>query len=283
MPDFSLIQLSGREGIRFEKEVISVPKWAFKPDEWSRAFLRGLEGFAPSWKNGGNPLIWEIGVGTGVNILVLQKSFQNAKWYFSDFDPRCVPLALKNLSRCGVEKNLYPLKGSWDLITPPQKSGLQTPNAGVIFGCLPQVPVHTDLSTGDRMSHYYDPDRYPEAHLNALGLGLVETLLTRVRKVFNPGVRVILNLAGRPGRKCLVNLFRETGYEPDVVHSAKIEQHAGTSLASLAKLEENGHDDFEFFEDTYCLQTIDAREAESLRLRERKVYHKIYVIAGTLK
>lgn len=288
VPSFSIAELlpSGKREVdhRLGPNIpIKVPKWAFKPDDWNRALLDGFDRLVYDWNWDGLG-VWEVGVGTGVNLVVLRHMLRvnSIKWYFSDYDARCVPLAMENLlCYCGDRRGLYPLKGSWDLVTPP-KGGLKAPKVDVVFGCLPQVPLHTDLSVGDKRAHYYNPKRYPKAHQNALGLGLVETLLVRARDVLNPGGKVILNLAGRPGRKRLLSLFRETGYNPHMVESAKIEQHAGTSLASLAALEKNGHDDFEFFTDFSCEEPIDARGAEALRVAGEDVYHKIYVIAGTL-
>lgn len=261
---------------------LKIPKWAFKPDQWSVAFLRGLTKIVRSWKS---KSVWEVGVGTGVNLVTLHDQVLNAEWYFSDYDSRCVPLAMENIFRVSPKcKNLNPLEGSWDLLTPPTKGGLKAPKVDIIFGCLPQVPMQLDSSLGDdRLAHYYDPKRYPRAHLNALGLGLVETLLVRARKVLTPKGSVVLNLGGRPGRKRLLELFREAGYTPHVVHSETIEQHAGTSLASLAELEKNGHGDFEFFVDAHCKKPINAKVAEKRRVKGKRIYHKIYVIAGTLK
>ncbi|MDO8620589.1 MAG: hypothetical protein Q7R64_04560 [bacterium] len=272
-----------KDPYRFFRSTIKVPSWAFKPDDWTNEFLVGLAELSTGWRG---KRVWEIGVGTGINLVMLSTA-KNVEWYFSDFDERCVPLALENIRRFTRNnrqlcKKLHPLFGVWDIFTPLQESGVEVPKVDVVYGCLPQVPAHIDLSVGDRIAHYYDPERYPEAHLHALGLGLVETLLTRAREVLNPKGSVVLNLAGRPGRKRLLSLFRKAGYEPHVVHSASIAQHQGTSLASLAELEKNGHDDFEFFNGFDCQELIDAREAEARRLRGESIYHNIYVIVGTL-
>ncbi len=259
---------------------ISVPNWAFIPDHWNVAFLRGLSKLTESWKG---LCVWEIGVGTGTNLIALSDTTSNVTWYFSDYDRRCVPLALRNLKLFGCDcQKLNPLHGSWDLVTPPHGSNLQAPKVNVVFGCLPQVPTRIDLSVGDRRSQYYDPTRYPRAHQNALGLGLNETLLIRARKVLEPGGQVVLNLSGRPGLRRLRALYRETGYAPRLIHRETIPQHAGTSLASLAELEERGHRHFEFYADTECRKPISAGEAEIRRLAGEEVFHNIYVMAGTL-
>lgn len=258
---------------------IHVPPWAFKPDQWSMAFLRGLTKLASSWRN---LRVWEVGVGTGVNLMVLRNQSPSTRWYFSDYDTRCVSLTMENLLRSGAgHKGLHPLKGAWDLVTSPQGNGQSVPRVNVIFGCLPQVPSELDPSVIDWTSHYYDPSRYREAHHNALGLGLNETLLVRARKVFAPGGSIVLNLSGRPGLGRLRSIFKEVGYQPAVIHSETIPQHADTSLASLAALEKCGQSNFEFFADADCKMPVNAREAETRRVSGQEVFHKIYVIAGT--
>lgn len=286
---------------------LKVPEWAFEPDQWSEVFWDSLIPLALNWKN---KRIWEVGVGTGINLMMLRKLVE-ATWYFSDYDARCVPLAIENLNRGANAVDIYkrvasrgehnynpksweqlhlrpdlgelcPLTGSWDLVSPPKQGGDTVPTVDIIFGCLPQVPAEIDLGLGDRIAHYYDPNRYPKAHFNALGLGLVETLLVEAKSVLAPKGEVILNLSGRPGLKRLRSLFRKTGYNPEVIEREVIEQHVGTSLASLATLEENGHEDFEFFYDSDCRIPLDAREAELRRLAGEEVYHYIYVMKGTL-
>ncbi|MEO8637818.1 MAG: hypothetical protein ABI430_02875 [Candidatus Taylorbacteria bacterium] len=281
MPDFLISKILNDSIGNLDTNVtIRVPEWAFKPDHWSVAFLRGLSKLTYSWKN---KCVWEVGVGTGINLVVLRNQALSSNWYFSDYDARFVPLAMRNLlSSNGKRDGLHPLYGSWDLVTPPSRGGLKPPRVDIIFGCLPQVPSEIDLSIGDRLAHYYDPAHYPSAHLNALGLGLVETLLIKARDVLAPGGKVVLNLGGRPGLKSLRSLFSGLGYKPTLVHKETIPQHSGTSLASLVALEGNGHCDFEFFSDCKGSKLINARKAEKLRVERATVYHNIYVMAGTL-
>ncbi len=255
---------------------VAIPDWAFVPDEWSTAFLRGLLALAPSWEG---KRIWEVGVGTGINLLVLHPRVRGAPvWYFSDFDERCVPLAVENLSRRNREQ-LFPLHGKWDLLTP---NGGESPDADIIFACIPQVPMEMGLEVGDALAHYYCPERYPNSHLHPCGLGLVEALLQQARGVLSRRGEVVLNLGGRPGLRRLRSMFADNGYRPRVVHEEVIPQHAGTSLKALAALEGNGHEDFEFFVEPDGTSPICAYTAEARRVTDLPVYHKIYVIAGTM-
>lgn len=255
---------------------ISIPEWAFRPDQWSAAFLRGLRRCAKDWRG---RRLWEVGVGTGLSLILLGKWVEDALWYYSDFDERCVPLARQNLETAVGGLAAYPLEGAWDLLTPPD--GRIAPEVDVIFGCLPQVPVVHNGFAPDWIAHYYDPVRYPKAQFHALGLGLIETLLTQAREILMPSGSVVLNLSGRPGLKRLKTLFRFCGYEAAVIYEEMIPQHRGTSLASLAALEGAGHPDFEFFADLQGQVAISARQAEERRGRS-PIFHKIYVMQGRL-
>ena len=259
---------------------MQVPDWVFKPDQWSSAFLRGLRRVA---KDLSHLRLWEIGVGSGVNLILLRKWVESGTWYYSDYDSRCVPLATANLESARVDLSQYrPLPGKWDLTTPPADNGYSAPVADVVFGCLPQVPTEMDLSSGDRIAHYYNPFCYPGSKLHAVGLGLNEALLAQAQNVLTPGGVAILNLGGRPGLLRLKEMFRCSGYQPKVIYEEMIPQHKETSLASFADLEAAGQRDFEFFADTNGFVRINARKAEDRRVSELPVFHKIYVIAGTL-
>ena len=254
---------------------LRIPFWAFKPDHWSLAFLRGLEKVSQNWEE---KRVWEIGVGTGINLLVLRQITSKVEWYFSDYDERAVPLAIHNLG--ADRRGFNPLRGSWDLVSAPKDTSV--PKVNAIFACIPQVPSKIDLSLEDRLAHYYDPTHYPEADLNTIGLGLCQTLLVKAKDALMPGGQVTLNLGGRPGLPRLKSLFKDAGYWPNIVWSETIPQHSETSLATLAALEDSGHDAFEFFTDRKGEMRINASEAEKLRLQKKEVYHNIYVIEGMM-
>jgi methylase of polypeptide subunit release factors len=252
---------------------ISVPDWAFKPDHWNVAFLRGLQKLAPEWAS---HRIWEVGVGTGVNLISLRGSASKATWYFSDYNPRCVELASNNLAAAGITGKHIALKGSTDLLRVPTGS---PPRVDIVFGCLPQVPISMDLQKGDRVAHYYDPGKYPCSKRHACGLGLNETLLKQAKDVLPDNGRIVLNLSGRPGKPRLEAMFRENGYEPRIVHTMTVPQHQETSLETLAQQESHGEIAFEFFADPDG-EAIPASAAERRRVRRERVFHKIYVIEG---
>ena len=266
------LELCGEEGLEIE-----IPEWAFRPDHWNAAFLRGLRKLAPSWRDA---RLWEVGVGTGINLIALGPRVMPSAWYISDFDPRCVGLAMRNVACLSTAVCPVPLEGSWDLVTSVHGEG--APCVDVIYGCLPQVPEHNlNLSFGDRRAHYYDPERYPQSRLHACGLGLNEALLQQARSVLSGNGQVVLNLSGRPSHTLLRRMFESCGYRATIIHEEIVPQHAGTSLATLADHEAFGHPAFEFFSDALHCNGVNATEAERRRLAGLPVFHKIYVMVGS--
>lgn len=252
---------------------IEVPEWAFTPDPWNIAFLRGLLTAAPTLIN---DTVWEIGVGTGLVQLFL------AHWgvrqsVFSDYDPRCVPLARENLASAGLHHNgLVPLDGAWDLVDRIDELQ-ERPSVSAVVACIPQLP-----SVGPA-KHHYDPARYPEATLHNIGLGLNEALLRRACKAFPRGTRIILNLAGRPGIKRILQMFQECGYRPHILHEDLVPQHLGPSLDAFLAAEEVGHGPFKFFRTRNFDQSAISAGQGAAHLRAGgKLFHTIYVIEGTI-
>ncbi|MBI4235149.1 hypothetical protein HY604_02520 [Candidatus Peregrinibacteria bacterium] len=258
---------------------IEIPPYAFKPDQWSRAFLRGLAKLDVSGKK-----CLEIGVGTGINVIyLLAKSPDSIA--ISDKEGRCVPLACRNIRRhCRESQNLakvLPYGGSLDLASwlPFAEDG----NFDIIYGCLPQVilPKDKQIYEGDALAHYYERERYA-SDLGIYGLALNDILLQQVRPHLKPGGSVVLNLGGRPGQKTLEELFRKNGLRPSILHQEIIAQHAETSLSSLATLEVASGRQFEFFADQEAKQPLNAEQAETRRQNRLPVFHRIYVYQGQI-
>ena len=253
---------------------LHVPTWAFEPDGWSFAFQRGLRRLPLDGRK-----VWEVGMGTGLNLLLLNRWFPTAWLRGSDYNPTCTALVRENLD---PSDRIEILDGTWDLVTHTEASCVLEV-VDYVIACIPQVPANGhDLAEGDNLSHYYAPANYPEARRHVLGLGLNEALLERAHHVLLPGGKVVLNLGGRPGLGRLLEMFRDYGYNPRIVHEEVIPQHADTSLSALARMEESGAAHFEFFVDAEGTQQVNAQVAEERRLAGQSLYHKIYVIEGVL-
>ena len=260
-----------------------VPEFAFEPDSWSKAFMKGLMTFG---KGGGfeRKGVAELGVGTGANVALILSAFNPTKVFASDLNGECTKLAARNIVHAvpSARDKFVPIAGDQNLGR--WINGISEGAIDVVYGCLPQVvkASEIDLHEGDNVAHYYDPAQYPSER-HHLGLGLNESALRQIHPLLPQGGTVILNLSGRPGKEAaLEQMFRDCGYEPKLLHEEVIEQHSGTSLATLAAVEaHNGHR-FEFFTSNLGSlgSQITATDAEERRLAGVKVYHKIYVIAG---
>lgn len=272
--------------------VIDCPPWAFKPDEWTRALLRGVAKLDLHDAD-----VAEAGVGPGTNQIYVTKAKRPARSYGSDLDGRLPRVAAGNVLRAAGQQaaeRFTPIHGNQSLL-----SWITRQRLDVVLACIPQVPADhhdertlaqvrafaakvngngTDVQT-DELSHYYDPDTYP-SDLNAFGLGLNDHLLQQARGVLRARGKAILNLGGRPGRPTLEGMFRKNGFTPTLLHSELIQQHPGTDLEPLATLEKHTDHAFEFFADDRGERQITAREAEDLRRAGHPVYHNIYVFSG---
>lgn len=266
-----------------------LPECVFIPDQWTTAFLQGLDVFG---KRGGfsRKRVVELGTGSGINLVLVKSLFDPAEMYGSDIHHKVPEVALRNVShnlpwrkKSGVRivsggHNL----GKW------MEEGFM---ANIIIGCLPQVVVPIEKrrnfmgSRSESSSHYYNPKDYPLASeiSHQWGLGLNDHALKELSGNLAPGGQVILNLGGRPGHQRLLSMFHENGFQAETLYSELVEQHVGTSISTLVQQEQSLPDDsrFEFFDDSG--RQISATEAEILRKNRRAIFHKIYVIVGTKK
>ncbi len=247
---------------------IEVPleKNVFVPDEWTLSLAKGLQQLDFTGLK-----VIEIGIGGGINAAgLLTCDKPPADFVGVDiFDPAVTA------SRILFER--HSLKGRVLKSNLLQNIDQQTLlEAHHIFACIPQVPSGEDLECDDNYSHYYKANG---SDWDLYGLGLNEKLI-RKTNVRASQTGITLNLSGRPGIDKLRELFFELGRNPEIIHAETVPQHAGTSVQSLADLEGNGHEDFEFFKDEDTQHKISAACAEQRRLAGDPVFHKIYVISA---
>lgn len=240
----------------------------FVPDEWTKIFAFGLQEIRLQGQ-----IALEVGVGIGVNMAGLMTS-QNvpAHFYGTDISTKAIEVSTTLARLLNINATLLRSNLLQDL----DKQKLK--QVGAVIACIPQVPADLDLSENDNSAHYYTPlgncwDDY--------GLGLNAALIEQATEK-SPFASITLNLCGRPGINKLIQMFEEFDRSSEIIHSAVIPQHTGTSLASLVHMEENGHLPFEFFKDPNGNHHITAAEAEKRRGVD-EVYHKIYVIHSAPK
>jgi SAM-dependent methyltransferase len=202
--------------------IINCPPWAFKPDQWTRAFLRGVAKLDLR-----DAVSAEAGVGPGTNQLYVTRVQKPGISYGSDLDGRLPKVASANVLRAAgqeAQQRFTPIHGNQSLL-----SWIVRQRLDVVLACIPQVPADhhdeetlaqvrkfaatvngngTDVQT-DALSHYYDPDTYV-SDLNVFGLGLNDHLLQQARGVLRAKGKAILNLGGRPGRATLEHLSPST-------------------------------------------------------------------------
>jgi hypothetical protein len=235
----------------------------FIPDHWTKTLASGLEKVDLANKN-----VLEVGVGIGINMLGLMTSESRPAYFIgTDICTDAITLSQK----LADTYSLPALSLRSNLLQNLDDNFLSKIHE--IFACIPQVPACLDLNTGDNAAHYYIPngDSWDD-----YGLGLNAQLLEQATNRA-PQAGITLNLSGRPGVEKLSALFKESGREGQIVHETIVPQHIGTSLETLAKMEGNGHGDFEFFRDAQGKESIGARIAEERRISGQDVYHKIYV------
>ncbi|MBI5412214.1 hypothetical protein HZA43_03490 [Candidatus Peregrinibacteria bacterium] len=265
---------------------LECPSFAFRPDEWTEAFQTGLQKDGLTGQE-----VFEVGVGTGVNAHFALSRLQVTRFFGADLDERLLPVARRNVDRAlspELAARFSAIEGSTDLLTSEAAIAIVRERVRVVIACIPQalrpkgVPEHPD-----DIAHYYPEEPFRKYPFNRFALGLNEALLRQfyelIQQAQDPSSKyIILNLGGRVGRKVLLDLFRTNGLVPHILHEQMIPQCPTTHLDFFVKLERTGTP-CEFFSDAEGQLPITAATAEARRLEEQSVFHKIYVIKGTLK
>jgi methylase of polypeptide subunit release factors len=96
---------------------IAIPEFSFLPDEWSAAFLRGLQKADLN-----NQTVWEIGSGSGLNLIMLKQWYEDINLYHSDLDPRCTDLTRYNLEQAELANDITQVHGPRDLTEKDEQS-----------------------------------------------------------------------------------------------------------------------------------------------------------------
>jgi hypothetical protein len=287
-----------REGARE-----SIPSFAFDPsDPWTVTFQTGLERAELSGRR-----VYEVGVGSGTNVLFMLRHCAASLVLGSDLDPRLPVLAKKLVTETAPDltDRFRPIEGSVSLIDVPAAMA-EVAVADVVVGCLPQVPdphdamyaqfrsaqLQTAAASGhqvdDHVAHYYPWTAFNDYPFNSVGLGLIDALLGKVRACA-PRAQVVLNLGCRIGRDVLLQVFRANGYRPEELASCIVRQDEHTDISFFAALEAAMHGtgyekDFvcEFYADAEARFPLSASEAKERLDADptAPVFHEICVLRG---
>lgn len=281
-----------------------VPSYAFDPnDVWTRTFRQGLLKAELRGKT-----VYEVGVGTGINIAFMLQRCGIAQAIGSDLDPRLTELATR------IVESLVPDASSRFLTVPGSVSLLESDEAkaygkdvDVIVGCLPQVGDPSDARCAafvkaivpgpaskldkripDHYAHYYPWAQFDGYPFNVVGLGLNEALLRQARNMA-PQADVILNFGGRIGQEVILDLFEANDYSPEVLYSTIVPQSRDTDITFYVALERAIRDtavesafSCEFFADPQGHRRLTAQEAWTRLCEDPHVplYHSILVVRG---
>ncbi|GAB4520983.1 MAG: hypothetical protein Tsb0019_22210 [Roseibium sp.] len=279
-----------------------VPEFAFDPtDPWTETFQKGLEGAGLDGKR-----IYEVGIGTGINVAFLLRLCGVAHVSGSDLDPRLVVLAERNVKSLAPEEaDLFqPVRGAVSLID-TEEARARIAETDVVIACLPQVgdPGDKRLSAfreaqavelqegaeekaDDHIAHYYPWAAFDEYPFNSVGLGLNEALLHRIRD-HAPQAEVIMNFGCRIGTGIICEMFEANGFRPEKLYSQIVRQDAGTDISFFVMLEKalkgTGLEKdlvCEFFADEQATRPLSACEAQDLLDRDpdTPLYHEVCVI-----
>ncbi|WP_033070178.1 methyltransferase domain-containing protein [Thalassospira australica] len=280
------------------------PDFAFDPeDPWTQTFQEGLARADLRGKT-----VYEVGVGTGINVAFILRNCGAARVYGSDLDPRLVVLAESNLRSLSPQHAAYfePVHGSVSLID-TDAARAKIDKTDVVIACIPQVGEPSDerltafreaqsvkLAKGaedeaeDHIAHYYPWSLFDEYPYNSVGLGLNEALMRRVRQQA-PHAQLVMNFGCRIGTEIICECFEANGYKPEKIASKIVLQHAGTDISFFVTLEKalsgtNLEKQLvcKFYSDPDGKKPLSATEAQNLIDMDPEValYHEVAVIRG---
>jgi|GEM_PF-1270535 len=281
------------------------PSFAFDPtDPWTETFQKGLERAGLTGKR-----IYEVGIGTGINVAFLLRMCKAEIVSGSDLDPRLVELAERNVRSLAPDEagQFHPIKGAVSLID-TNEARARIAQTDVVIGCLPQVgdpgdkrlaafreaqsvelAEGADVKADDHIAHYYPWEAFDTYPFNSVGLGLNEALLQRLRE-HAPQAQVVMNFGCRIGTGIIFELFEANGYRPEKLYSQIVRQDAGTDISFFVMLEKalagtGLEKDFvcAFFADKDGEKHLSACQAQALLDQDpdAPLYHEVSVIRGT--
>ncbi|HLT29018.1 MAG TPA: aminotransferase class I/II-fold pyridoxal phosphate-dependent enzyme [Myxococcaceae bacterium] len=250
----------------------------FSPEAWAQTFLEGLLR-VPLEEYEGRSLV-EIGAGSGWICIALARFTGLQRILGTDLNPQAPAVAWCNAWLNGDEALVSRLSFAVsDLLDDvPQRQ------FDFVAGCIPQVLRSEGLPSlvsGDDdpallldLSNYCAVQNVYEDHF---GLGLIARLLDEVPERLNPGGRLLLNLAGRPGRAIIERMFRRRGFSTRVRITRRVKQASDTDIRPLVELEARTGRAFEFFMDAHSAEPLPAATSHGWLAAGHPIWHEVSV------
>jgi len=255
----------------------------FAPEAWAYTFLEGLLA-VPHDEYTGKRLV-EVGTGSGWIPIALARFTDLGAIHGVDLNPQA-PLvatcnAWLNCSEAEIARLSFSAgdllrsvpQGKWDFVA----------------GCIPQVLREDQPASpaeGAEERELYDLSNYcaiQNVYEDHFGLGLIARLLDESPERLAPGGRLLLNLAGRPGRGIIERMFSRRGFHTEVLVSRRVRQASDTDIGPLVSLEQSTGREFEFFLEQHSAQPIRAETAVGWLSQGNPIWHEVAVWRAELR
>jgi len=263
-------------GARQERLELLLLPTIFAPEDWAYTFLEGLLK-VPLDEYDGKRLV-ELGTGSGWIPIALAKFTRLARIVGVDLNPQSPAVAICNAWLNCDEAQVARLSfGESDLL-----QGLPADERwDFIVGCIPQVlrTEGVDEPKGEEEA-LYDLSNYcaiQNVYEDHFGLGLIARLLDECPERIAPGGRLLLNLAGRPGRPIIERMFSRRGFRTEVLVARRVKQAADTDIRPLVALEQRTGREFEFFVHQHSAEPIRAETALGWLQAGHPIWHEVAV------
>jgi len=265
-----------------ELELLILPS-IFSPEAWAQTFLEGLLK-VPLEEYDGRTLV-EVGAGSGWICIALARFTRLQRIHGADLNPQAPAVSWCNAWLNGDEAMVSRLSFSVsDLLRDlPQRQ------FDFVVGCIPQVlraeglPVlvseEDDAQALHDLSNYTAVQNVYEDHF---GLGLIARLLDEVPERLSPGGRLLLNLAGRPGRSIIERMFSRRGFSHRVRLTRRVRQAADTDIRPLVELEARTGRAFEFFMEAHSAEPLPAATSLGWLSAGHPIWHEVSVWEASL-
>ncbi len=273
-----LVTVMAAVGASQQRLELLLPPSIFAPEAWAYTFLEGLLK-VPLDEYDGKRLV-EVGTGSGWICLALAKFTRLSRIHGVDLNPHSPPVALCNAWLNGDEHLVarlsfgesdllrgLPEDGAWDFVVGCIPQVLRTEG-------LPEVPAEADPEALYDLSNYAALQNVYEDHF---GLGLIARLLDEAPERLAPRGRLLLNLAGRPGRPIIERMFTRRGFTTQVRVARRVMQAGDTDIRPLVTLEQRTQREFEFFMEAHSAEPLRAATALGWLQAGHPIWHEVAV------